>query len=767
MTTSIRAEAERLQAAGYAVMGVDLCFDTKTSSKVLHCKTNWPHARVDTCLNTMFLPDDNALAILTGTSSDVLGVDLDALKPKDIKAGLSDAIQAITTLIDQHGLDPSVPKARTPSGGIHLLFKLSSSLAAGLNTAANGAKVADMTLDVRGDAGCLLCHPSGYSPDQKYRWETPIVPAVDLPPAPGWLINLLNQRKLTPPADPPAKRQRTLQINDSNALSSRVQQQLTKLSPSLRMDKVWPRLGGLDFCMCDRTCSCPLCGNVHLSNQYTARVVLESAWIMGNYSTSCRSQVFGWEACSLLKQLIYSPKSDDSFCKILLAAYLVQNRTVVFTAANRYLSFNGVVWEDIHVQFIKQDIKALIPQVITPLIVNIPKTEETAPKIKALVTARNFLEKAHNVSSVIQTFQTFAFDGHIEDTMDTNPDLLAVANGVIHLPTATLDAGKGSQKLSMQLTTAYRGNPTPLIDDFFASIFNNDMETIRYMQRLLGYGITGHTRQQVWAIWTGSGSNGKSLLMAIVMKLLGPFAVSMPGEVLFESGKTTAGACTPHMQCLIKKRIGFKDEGKSAKANTLNEERIKEVTGTTPIATKPLYKEVLNFLPSHLPILLCNRKPHVDITDKAMLRRIIVIPFVNTYTDPDSKQIPYDTNNPTHRLRDNQLEDKLTSEDGQEQLLTWLVAGAQSWYDQGLGRMPPAVGQAFDSYCQENDHLTAFLKECVESPEATCNASQFRQAYIAHCGIPIKQKDLRDQMAKRGFKYCTKTCCYKGLQTSE
>jgi len=51
-------------------------------------------------------------------------------------------------------------------------------------------------------------------------------------------------------------------------------------------------------------------------------------------------------------------------------------------------------------------------------------------------------------------------------------------------------------------------------------------------------------------------------------------------------------------------------------------------------------------------------------------------------------------------LRDNDLEAKLKSQDGQKQLLAWLVHGAAKWYKNGLGAMPDTIGAAFDTYRQ-------------------------------------------------------------------
>ncbi len=73
-----------------------------------------------------------------------------------------------------------------------------------------------------------------------------------------------------------------------------------------------------------------------------------------------------------------------------------------------------------------------------------------------------------------------------------------------------LQQGKPGDNISKAVGTEYLGIdfPTPDIDSFFHSIFE-DVEMESNMQHLLGYAITGHTREQVFVICCGRGSNGK------------------------------------------------------------------------------------------------------------------------------------------------------------------------------------------------------------------------------------------------------------------
>ncbi|KAF9342821.1 hypothetical protein BGX26_006796 [Mortierella sp. AD094] len=332
----------------------------------------------------------------------------------------------------------------------------------------------------------------------------------------------------------------------------------------------------------------------------------------------------------------------------------------------------------------------------------------------------------------------------IEDQLDTNPDLRIARNGVIDLKTGACREGLPEDYMTTQLDTDYNGlgSSTKDIDEFMEDIFDNNSELIEYVQRLLGYGITGHTTEQCWLIPTGSGGNGKSLLIGLLEKLLEKWYVTAPYDVFFKSARRAqAGGPSPHLEELKGARIC----------------------------------DYETFTPTALPILLCNHKPAVDVDDPAMLRRIKVIPFNNIYTSPEDSIRPYDRNNPRHRLRDPNVRQRLHTKYSQEQLLVWLVEGAVKWYAGGLGKLPQCMKDAFQECCSENDKLKEFIDECCEvSDNYKVNAKLFRDSFRSFLGYSsnVQQKDLMEMMNTRGFQYkavrdgTSVTKMYLGLQVS-
>lgn len=55
-----------------------------------------------------------------------------------------------------------------------------------------------------------------------------------------------------------------------------------------------------------------------------------------------------------------------------------------------------------------------------------------------------------------------------------------------------------------------------------------------FFHKLLGFGLTGEVSEQLFVLWTGGGSNGKSFLASILSALMKKFYVEMNSRVLLE-----------------------------------------------------------------------------------------------------------------------------------------------------------------------------------------------------------------------------------------
>jgi hypothetical protein len=94
---------------------------------------------------------------------------------------------ALDLLERTNGKLPTTPRARTGSGGEHILFRAPAGV-----TVPNSVKSLGPDLDVRGDGGQIVVWPSLHRSGTQYEWVTGLTPwDVDVADAPGWLLQML------------------------------------------------------------------------------------------------------------------------------------------------------------------------------------------------------------------------------------------------------------------------------------------------------------------------------------------------------------------------------------------------------------------------------------------------------------------------------------------------------------------------------------------------------------------------------------------------
>ncbi|WP_406503931.1 phage/plasmid primase, P4 family [Streptomyces sp. NBC_01602] len=270
---------------------------------------------------------------------------------------------------------------------------------------------------------------------------------------------------------------------------------------------------------------------------------------------------------------------------------------------------------------------------------------------------------------------------------DANTDLLAVPNGVVNLRTGELLDGDPDQRITRAATVPYDPDAEcPRWERFIEEIFPNDPDMPAYIQRLLGYGITGRTSEQCFAVLYGAGSNGKSVLLTVLRKILGEHAATVPFDMFTTTGAKRGG---PDAELLVGARMALASE--TNRSAVLDSAAIKNATGGEEVNVNPKYRDPYSFNPQALILLATNYKPSVKEQDTGTWRRIKLIPF-NRYFSPDE--------------RDDNLHDTLAAE--YAGILAWLVRGAMDWYRTGLDD-PASVRKAVDAYKDESDTLAGFF----------------------------------------------------------
>src|SRR5262249_38388064 len=113
------------------------------------------------------------------------------------------------------------------------------------------------------------------------------------------------------------------------------------------------------------------------------------------------------------------------------------------------------------------------------------------------------------------------------DRYDADINLLGVRNGVVDLTTGEFRESDPNDYLTMQSGVEFDRNATcPKWERFLEQVFNGDRELIQYIQRAIGYSLTGDTSEQILFLLWGKGANGKSVFLYVLKELLGNYAAT-------------------------------------------------------------------------------------------------------------------------------------------------------------------------------------------------------------------------------------------------
>ena len=328
-----------------------------------------------------------------------------------------------------------------------------------------------------------------------------------------------------------------------------------------------------------------------------------------------------------------------------------------------------------------------------------------------------------------------------------DPDLwlLAARNGVLDLKTGRLRRGRRDDLLTLIAGVDYDTRAEcPRWELFLLEVFDGDAELVRYVQRCVGYVLTGLLTEQVWWLLYGAGVNGKSTFLNVLRFVLGTYAATIP----FKAVTLPERDLPDDVATLPGKRFVFASE--AIEEARLNEARIKAFTGSDPVTARHLYGRWFTFVP-HLKLFLsCNHLPEVRDASEGFRRRVRAIPFTGNFTTRPDKR----------------LEQKLRQEG--PGILRWSVLGLRHYRRSGL-ETPPAVLEASRAYARTFDLIARFVADCCAiDSDLRCGATEAYRGFeiwAARNGMPVwSQKEFGTEFGQRfPRKHGNKHDSYRGV----
>lgn len=355
---------------------------------------------------------------------------------------------------------------------------------------------------------------------------------------------------------------------------------------------------------------------------------------------------------------------------------------------------------------------------------------------KALADHGKASENDHRLTAMVHRAQSQMGIPVRAKDLDDDPFLFNVENGTINLKTGELlPHDKGDLLTTLVPITFDLEAKCPMWLKFLEQVTDGDQDRIDYLQRAVGYSLTGENKSQILFFLWGLGNNGKSTFTNTIRTLTGSYGTRISSDLLMVKDRASTGP-KEGLANLKGKRFACCSELELDK--NLATSLIKDLTGGESITADRKNEHQFEFLPIAKLWLVGNHKPIIKDTTLSIWRRMKLIPF--NFTIPKSEVDP-------------DLPRKLEAE--LPGILAWGVQGTLDWLEHGF-REPQVVTDATSSYRQDQDILGDFIEDCCMIEHlATAPKATLKEAYHEWCrttGLdPVSNWTLKSRLTERGI----------------
>lgn len=323
--------------------------------------------------------------------------------------------------------------------------------------------------------------------------------------------------------------------------------------------------------------------------------------------------------------------------------------------------------------------------------------------------------------------------------LDSRPYELNTPTGVVDLRTGGMQPADPALLHTRSTAAAPdfdRGSEA--FEQFLRDTFGDDTDLAGYVQRLIGISAIGTVLEQLLPFAVGPGANGKSTLLEAAMHALGRgddgYTRAGSSEMLMVRKHAEHPAELAQLSGARLVVCAELDEGQR-----FAEARVKLLTGRDSLSARFMRRDWFTFEPSHTLWLLGNHLPVARAGGPAFWRRLRVLPF--TRVVPVERQ-------------DKKLGERLAQD--APAVLAWIIAGAVTYHQGGLNE-PVSVTSATAAYARDQDTVGRFVDEqCHLEPGAAhirTAVSVLRESYEQWCEQvverPVSAKRLTQELQSR------------------
>lgn len=281
---------------------------------------------------------------------------------------------------------------------------------------------------------------------------------------------------------------------------------------------------------------------------------------------------------------------------------------------------------------------------------------------------------------------------------DTDPYIFNCSNGTLHLDTGKFTEHISSDLLTKKSSVAYDPSAhSERWDTFISEIMSNDQDRALFLQKVLGYALSGDTRHECMSILYGATTrNGKGTLCESVRKVFGSYDCTSRPETIAQKNNTNSSQPSEDVARLA--GIRFVNIAEPGKSLVLNAALVKNMTGDDTINARFLHENSFDFKPQFKLYINTNYLPVVNDMTVFASGRVIIIPFERHFSESE---------------QDKGLKREFTKPEAQSAILNWLIQGYEQLQKHGM-RMPQSVINATGQYEHDSSKMILFIEDCME-----------------------------------------------------
>lgn len=405
----------------------------------------------------------------------------------------------------------------------------------------------------------------------------------------------------------------------------------------------------------------------------------------------------------------------------------------------KYMRWTGSRWARCETGEEVEAAKELAQDIVREAISRIQNgggSKEDETRLRSATTLRN---SASKLKAMLELAKSDPLIKKHQREFDCDPWLLGVQNGVLDLRTGRLVPPNPEQSIMRQAGAPFiPGAQCPRWLKFLEDV-QSDPEVRAFLQRAVGYTLTGLTDEEKFFFLVGEGSNGKSVFATALAWLMGDYHVTIAAGALAKNKHGTNSEADRAMARLPGARLALANE--TAQGSIWDDQKLKELASRDAIAARKLFSESFDFTPSHALWIRGNHLPGAHDAGDGFWRRLIAVPFKVKFGE--DQKVPD---------LDRQLFDAEKAG-----ILAWAVEGCLAWQRGGQKLdVPLVLRERTATYRQDTDILGQWLEEClVADPQGRVTAAEAYRSftdYYKEQGMKAPaQRTFGVQLGERGI----------------